>query len=232
MGQATSACKDLLPDTVDTVQFQIKKHSKILSELNNLTYEQFQECLAELNDLSRKCIDKDGNQLVFAVNKDSYVQWIWKATIKISCVSINPDSRKISQIKIMNLKQFLHVFNTMVVNIEAITASEERQKSASSSPIYPTTLLNQLDNDPKFNFDSATDDDCIICMERKPEVILSCLHTFCTLCIEQWNETGKKSCPICSQELKDTKDSWVPLEIPEPDEINEEIVKQLQKLTH
>lgn len=51
MGQSTSACKDFLPDTVDAVQFQFTKHSKILNELNNLTFEQFQESLQELNEL-------------------------------------------------------------------------------------------------------------------------------------------------------------------------------------
>ena len=51
MGQSTSACKDFLPDTVDAVQFQITKHSKILSELNDLSFEQFQESLQELNEL-------------------------------------------------------------------------------------------------------------------------------------------------------------------------------------
>lgn len=167
--------------------------------------------------------------MVFAVHKGSYIQWLWKATIKIACVSINPDSRKISQVKMINLKQFLHVFNTMVMNLEAITASEEHQKSPSSSPMFPSSILNQLSSDPKFNFES--DDDCCICMDRKPEVILACLHSYCTLCIEQWNETGNKSCPVCSSELKDTSDTWVPLEIPEPDEINDEIVQQLQNLT-
>lgn len=167
--------------------------------------------------------------MVFAVQKDSYIKLIWKATLKIACVSINPDSRKISQVKMINLKQFLHLFNTMVINLEAMSASEDFQKSPSSSPMFPTTILNQLESDPKFNFD--TDDTCIICMDRKPEVILACLHSYCSLCIEQWNETGKKSCPVCSSELKDTSDSWTPLEIPEPDEINEEIVQQLQNLT-
>lgn len=183
---------------------------------------------------SRKCIDKDGNQMVFAIHKNTFIQWLWKATIRIACVSINPESRKISQIKLINLKQFLHVFNTMVMNIEAMSASEEHQRSANSSPnLYPTAILNQFHDDPTsmtFNFDTD-DDNCIICMERKPEVILSCLHSYCTLCIEQWNETGNKSCPVCSQEMKDTSDSWIPLEIPEADEINHEIVQQLQKLS-
>ncbi|XP_070502580.1 RING finger protein 141-like [Chironomus tepperi] len=237
MGQSqTSACKDFIPDTIDTIQFQIKKHSKIFSDLNDLTYENFKESIDELNELSRKCIDKDGNQLVFAINKGSdQFHFLWKATIKIACVSINPESRAISNIKMINLKQFLHIFNTMVTNLEAIEAIEERQRSASSSPanFYPSSILNQLNNDPKFTFNESDDDyldECIICLERKPDVILSCLHSFCAPCIEQWNE-GKKNCPICDDKLQSTKDSWVQLEIPDADEINEEIVNQLQKIT-
>lgn len=49
MGQtSSSACKDLLPDAIN---FQITKHTKILSELNNLTFEEFQDCVKEINDL-------------------------------------------------------------------------------------------------------------------------------------------------------------------------------------
>lgn len=234
MGQSSSSCKDFIPDAVDNVQFQIKKHTKIFSEINSMNYEEFMKSLEELNELSRKCIDKDGNQLVFAINKGSdQIQWLWKATIKIAAVSINPESRKINSIKIINLKQFLHIFNTMTMNLEAIQDIEERQQSASSSPnLYPTALINQIDG--KFNFDNATSeelfDDCIICLERKPEVILPCLHQFCMPCIAQWNE-NKKSCPICDQSLLSTKDTWVQLQIPDADEINEEIVNQLQKIT-
>jgi hypothetical protein len=213
MGQSSSACKDFTVDTVDNVQFQFKKHSKIFQDINSLTYEEFLKSLEELNDLSRKCIDQEGNQLIFAVNKGSdQIQWLWKATVKIAAVSINPSSRKINSVKVISLKQFLQIFNTMVTNIKAIQDIEERQRSASSSPnIYPSTILN----DPTFNFNNSSDDsfdDCIICLDRKPEVILPCLHQFCTPCICQWNET-KKECPICDQKSDSTKDSWVQLEV-------------------
>lgn len=217
MGQSSSSsCKDFIPDTVDNVQFQIKKHSKIFSDLNSLTYEEFQKSLEELNDLSRKCIDKDGNQLVFAINKGSdQIQWLWKATVKVAAISINPGSRKINSVKIINLKQFLHIFNTMATNVKAIQDIEERQRSASSSPnLYPSTVLNQIDE--KFTFDNAQStttadelfEDCIICLERKSEVILPCIHQYCLPCIAQWNE-NKKSCPICDQSLLTVKDTWV-----------------------
>lgn len=227
MGQSTSTCKDFIPDTVDSVQFQIKKHNKIFQDLNSLTYEEFLTNLEELNELSRKCIDKEGNQLVFAVNRGSnQIQWIWKATIKIAAVSINPSSRKINSIKIINLNQFLHIFNTMVTNVKAIQDIEERQRT-SPKPSYPFEI------DHKFDFDSTEDasfEDCIICLDRKPEVILPCLHKYCLPCITQWTE-NKKSCPVCDQAVVSSKDSWVQLEIPDADEINEEIVSQLQKIT-
>lgn len=28
--------------------------------------------------------------------------------------------------------------------------------------------------------------ECSICLDRKPEVLLPCAHTFCCPCIEQW----------------------------------------------
>ena len=183
MGQSSSSsCKDFIPNTVDNVQFQIKKHNKIFQDLNNLTHEEFTKSIDELNDLSRKCIDKDGNQLVFAISKGSdQIQWLWKATVKIAAVSINPCSRKINSIKVINLRQFMHIFNTMVTNIKAIQDIEERQRSSSSSSstdFYPSAIINQIDDASNFDLNDSDDvfEDCIICLERKPELILPCLH--------------------------------------------------------
>lgn len=51
MGQASSISDTFIPDTVDTVHYEVKKHAKILSEIGTLTYDDFQKCLAELNQL-------------------------------------------------------------------------------------------------------------------------------------------------------------------------------------
>lgn len=119
----------------------------------------------------------------------------------------------------------------MTTNLEAISAIEEKQQSASSSPnLCHTTILNELD-DPKFNFDQ-TGEECCICLERTPDLILACCHSFCMVCLEQWSEVGKKSCPICSMKIKSIDDAWVTLEVPDANEINDEIVQQLQKLAN
>lgn len=50
--QASSISQRILPaDAVDSLQFEIKKQVHIFSEINNLGYEDFQKCLADLNRL-------------------------------------------------------------------------------------------------------------------------------------------------------------------------------------
>lgn len=51
MGQTNSITETLIPDTVDTVNYEVRKHAKILSELTTLSYDEFQKCLSELNEL-------------------------------------------------------------------------------------------------------------------------------------------------------------------------------------
>lgn len=56
------------------------------------------------------------------------------------------------------------------------------------------------------------DDDaqvCVVCMERKPKVVLACTHAFCTQCLSQWK--GKSdTCPLCRASVSKTEDeSWV-----------------------
>lgn len=42
---------------------------------------------------------------------------------------------------------------------------------------------------------------------------------------------NKKTCPICQEELKSTKDSWVISELPGVGEINEKICTELMALS-
>jgi Zinc finger, C3HC4 type (RING finger) len=173
--------------------------------------------LAELNDVSRKCVDRNGNQLFFLIYKGSdRVQLIWKATIKITCVSFNTNTKKVTQVRVINLKQFLHIFKLFSTNIEALQTLEQK-----SFPL----ILDQLDD--KLNSSDDTEE-CIICLDKKPDNILSCLHSFCNECILKWLKENN-SCPICC-ETTDDVDSWEKIDIPDTGEINEEIFIQIQKI--
>ncbi|KFB36805.1 AGAP000736-PA-like protein [Anopheles sinensis] len=289
-GQASSISHKILPaDTVDSLHFEIKKQVHIFSEINNLAYEDFQKCLADLNRLSRKCLDPNGKQLVFAVKKGTDNSILWKRTVRIACVKIDPETRKIDCFKLLTLQQFLQVFRTFQTNLHAmVTVESARIQSPTASPskggkpvassdgessasplekpdptVRPSPSSSSASSDSshtKFVFpesttasmlmaqvdaittgdsetareqegDCSTDqNECCICLERKPEVSLPCAHSYCMPCIEQWN-IHQKTCPICDEALASTDDTWVLSEMPEANEVSEEICATLLKLS-
>ncbi|XP_055638054.1 RING finger protein 141-like [Toxorhynchites rutilus septentrionalis] len=280
MGQQVSALpQKIIPaDTVDSLQFEIKKQAQIFSEIGTLSYEDFQKCLTDLNSLSRKCLDPNGKQLVFAVKKGTDRSVLWKGTVRIACVKVDPTSKQVECYKLLNLRQFLQVFRTFQTDLHAmVTVETQRIRSPTSSPTHssssttgsferndsspqtpnpfvlpqhPTAsiLLEQVNAIASNGSTVSSNEDleggggamgggaplecseCCICMERKPEVSLPCAHSYCAPCIEQWNIHQKK-CPICDEELTSTDDTWVLSEMPEADEISEEICATLMKLS-
>ncbi|XP_052900073.1 RING finger protein 141-like [Anopheles moucheti] len=301
--QASSISQKILPaDAVDSLQFEFKKQVHIFSEINNLAYEDFQKCLADLNRLSRKCLDPNGKQLVFAVKKGSDNSILWKRTVRIACVKIDPETKKIDCFKLLTLQQFLQVFRTFQTNLHAMVTVESQRihspgaspsktsggasgpdtpsnasvselspnnagtaeqrpgpsathtKQAQSSPaplstsssssssanvssafVFPecttaSILMAQVDSITAVDPD-GDHNECCICLERKPEVSLPCAHSYCMPCIEQWN-IHQKTCPICDEVLASTDDTWVLSEMPEADEVSEEICATLLKLSN
>ncbi|XP_023298405.2 RING finger protein 141-like [Lucilia cuprina] len=135
MGQNQSLT-DSLPD-VDSVHMQVVRHTKVLSEINSLTYEDFKTCLDNLNTLSRKCIDPNGKQLVFLIKRGTDTSLLWKATVKIACIKVDPQTRQIHSYKFLNLKQFLCVFKTFQSHLESLVRSENQRDIRRGSQSTP-----------------------------------------------------------------------------------------------
>lgn len=51
MGQSNSI-SEAIPETVEQINYEVKKHAKVFSEIGTLNYDDFQKCLSELNELS------------------------------------------------------------------------------------------------------------------------------------------------------------------------------------
>lgn len=48
-------------------------------------------------------------------------------------------------------------------------------------------------------------DDCTVCLEKINNMELcinNCGHTFCKPCIDGWLDKGKRSCPLCRQDIR------------------------------
>ncbi|KAJ8911084.1 hypothetical protein NQ315_000544 [Exocentrus adspersus] len=195
-------------------------------EIHQLTYKQFLESLGELNLLSKKCLDSNGNQLVFAVKKDTDSTIFWKATVQIACVKINSETQKLDTFRLLSLSEFLKVFKTLKCQA---AAAEQCESASGFSNMTITHFFDKVDLDSKMGFDESNE--CCICFERKQEIILPCTHSFCTHCIEEWNESHD-TCPICREKLDNPDDTWVLSEVPKAEEISKEIKNNLMQLTN
>ena len=70
-------------------------------------------------------------------------------------------------------------------------------------------LDDALDSSPAL-LEGTSLEECCVCLERKPDVILPCAHSYCLPCIEQWN-VNHKTCPVCRETVQSTDDGWVGL---------------------
>lgn len=120
---------------------------------------------------------------------------LWKGTVRIGCVKIDPATSSVESYRLINLAEFLQVFKTLQGHVDCMEANKKKSEDLCASTSedvsqIPSTLtasmiLNHVDEIDKCkNFDRITE--CCICLERKPEVSLPCTHSYCLPCIEQW----------------------------------------------
>ena len=95
-----------------------------------------------------------------------------------------------------------------------------------SGSLDPKELIERVTSK---EIDPNSLDECCICLERKPDVILPCTHSYCLSCIEQWN-VDHKTCPVCRETLDSTDDGWVISEGPDALDITTDIQKNLMSL--
>jgi len=229
------------------LQGEVLRQTRSLQQVSNITYEGFLDSITELNEISSHFLDSNGKQLVFAVKKGSDSSFLWKATVKIACVKIDSATKNIDSYRCLNLKQYLRVFNSLKTQSAAVNTAlgdqdpkaEVAEASSSGAVEEATADVPKVDvTDAKELLRALTDvdpnslDECCICLERKPDVILPCTHSYCLPCIEQWN-VDHKTCPVCRETLASTDDGWVISEGPDSLDIATEIQKNLMDLaTH
>jgi hypothetical protein len=54
-------------------------------------------------------MDSNGRQLVFAVKKGSDSTLLWKGTVRIACVKVDPVTKKIDMYRLLTLSEFMRV---------------------------------------------------------------------------------------------------------------------------
>uniref|UniRef100_A0A0N5AX94 RING finger protein 141 n=1 Tax=Syphacia muris TaxID=451379 RepID=A0A0N5AX94_9BILA len=186
---------------ISSVRYEARRAARVMS----ITWPEFVESICDLNAKCGKLVDIHGQYLIFAVKRGTADNVFWKATIRI-CVLKKSEHSTPDSCRIITLGQFLTLEKSLLVILDGLITGQNNSFDSTSclKSAYPD------------------DGECIICMERKTDTILSCTHAYCLPCIEQWKALGKNFCPLCREGLQsDGWYSWVVPEQPEGDLLRE-----------
>ena len=214
-------------------------------EIANLSYDDFLDNVTELNEISSHFLDSNGKQLVFAVKKGTDTTPLWKGTARVACCKVDANTKEIESYRLLTLKQFLAIYKSLQTQTAALHEDSSPDSSEATSPTDPDLVKVGSVKKPhpltvaKFSastfldeaLEEASLDECIVCLERKPDVILPCAHSYCLPCIEQWN-VNHKTCPVCRETVDSTDDGWVVSDGPDSLDIATQIQKSLMELAH
>ncbi|XP_023242112.1 RING finger protein 141-like [Centruroides sculpturatus] len=245
MGQNPSSSFDL-----NELKDDVCRGTQTLKELAVISYDEFLEKVKELNricqTLSRKISERSNNSkslLLFAVKKGTDESILWKGTVRIGCVlnfhadaspgaanSFCPQAEL--ERKLFSWAEpeaaLVRFFSRMAIIIPLTLSpriASEKAKNYCYLFIYQVIIIVILLH---FSINAELSDpmECCICMERDSEITLPCAHSYCLVCIEQWN-VSNKTCPICREKLENTDDSWVMSEIPDTEIVSAELLQTL-----
>jgi len=178
-----------------------------------LQYDEFKEYIRYLNQLCENMVDGSGKYLQFAIKKGTDDTTLWRSTVQICCMKVNSAAQQVESIRTLGLARFLKLRESLLSLSDESTASR-MQFDLMGGAFQASMVMEKLDN--MESSDAASE--CIICMERKVDSVLSCSHCYCLPCIEQW-KVAKNYCPVCHAYLSNTDDAWVIEEAPNNDEI-------------
>ncbi|XP_078670014.1 RING finger protein 141-like [Branchiostoma floridae x Branchiostoma belcheri] len=210
-------------DMVLAVQGRLQKHAAILRKIAVLDYKDLQDAVKELNEVTKTFSEVQGKHLVFTIKKGTDEGALWKATVRIRCLKIDSVCGRIESTRLLNLRQFIAVYNTVLQQAEAAVGKQGKEPSTGGDG------TGEEDTPPEFqasiiftglqSMQEEDDNECCICMDRRSEVILPCTHSFCQECIDKWNVIHN-TCPNC-RGRNDPKDSWVMPDMPDSQEIRD-----------
>jgi len=163
---------------------------------------------------TKRLIDEYGNTLLFEMVPSSLRELraplatlFWRSQVRVR-VRKQPNSDATP--KLLNIKEFYLVFSlveqhrdNLVDQIRALDNSAGTATTTVSAAANNNDNDNDDDND---NIDGTKE--CVICFERKPDVVLPCGHPFCSQCLADWN-ARQHSCPMCRNDETSDTDAWL-----------------------
>lgn len=147
-----------LPAGLQQLGGEVARQARNLQRLRNLGRPELGQRIEELNRVASHFLDSNGKQLAFNVHPGTDTsQVFWKATVRIACAKIDVATGHLDSQKLLNLKQFLRVYDSIKGQVAAfkdfgvardlagdgsVPASCERSESDSKVRTYQTRIIN------------------------------------------------------------------------------------------
>jgi len=177
----------------------------------------FKKDVAKANEIASGFQDPKGRVLTFEVVPEEEEKILfpmfWKQVVTVHVRKkplMSPTGGKI-----LKYKQFYAFFNHM----QMFNASP---KKPSLKEIPTQTLTSGGD-------DSEEETECIICMEKRAEVVLPCTHKFCQKCLDSWSEKSE-TCPMCRCLTTDHSDQFWIVDDTNDEQVNNYLVHFLEQI--
>ncbi|XP_013410899.1 RING finger protein 141-like isoform X2 [Lingula anatina] len=214
MGQGQSL-RENVPSQVVWVHDKLRNQASQLKEIAALSYEEFLEAVRQVNEITEAFTDDTGKKLVFQVKPGTDSTLLWKAAVRIRCMKVMSESGHVESTRILNIKQFVRLYHEIIAQAESSSLNTDPKRTALTASI----ILSEADS---LSCASEEANECIICMERKADVILPCAHLYCEQCIDRWS-VSSHTCPVCRATVSSTDETWVLTEKPDSSQMASEM---------
>ncbi|GMT07505.1 hypothetical protein PENTCL1PPCAC_29679, partial [Pristionchus entomophagus] len=178
-----------------------------VKKLSTMSWDEFAACVRSVNAKCRGLVNEQKEFFVFCIRHGAAQDERWKDHLQMICVATHTETGQYRFVRAYSLQRFLNIHHafTMIPEvanapapIPTLTDSIFVECSTSAEPSQPVDTR------------SADEKSCCICFDREADTILSCCHTFCTVCVARWSEYRTQfQCPLCKAAIRSPiKDSW------------------------
>ncbi|CAF0789518.1 unnamed protein product [Adineta ricciae] len=200
-----------------------------IKEIIFLRHSEFIRLVNEFNKTLESFTRDEPYYLNFTVVPQSDSTILWKALIRITCSKISRADQSKSNDIVLNLHQFLSVHRSLCQQILTL-------QKCPSTALYnsePTKQNSSSFSTAKLSFNLPNDNECCICMDRQPNLVLPCTHKFCDECFQQWSSqvtaTSSQTCPLCRVDIN-SDSGFLLAEKPKYDHVKKTLTESILSL--
>ncbi|GMR60306.1 hypothetical protein PMAYCL1PPCAC_30501 [Pristionchus mayeri] len=181
-----------------------------VKKLSTMSWDEFAACVRSVNAKCRGLVNEQKEYFVFCVRNGALRDEGWKEHLQMICVATHTETNQYRFVRTYSIQRFLNIYH-------AFSMIPEVANVPAALPSLTDSIFVECSTNPEssqaagIEYGCSVDEkSCCICFDREADTILSCSHSFCTVCVATWSEYRTLfQCPLCKAAIRSPlKDSW------------------------